>query len=162
MTEHHIRYDIDADGIGVITIDRPEKRNAMTYAMLGKFIGCVGEAGADDKVRVLVITGSGGAFCAGTDLADLATIPGETRGVRGRADAADELAEHGVGHRIAFLRPINGDHPDAVSVDVIANVMFGHGSCSCPSGAGATPSRRLCFAWSLAASGGVPHACFAA
>eukprot|EP01035_Chromulina_nebulosa_P003666 gene3666-biopygen3011 len=90
MTEHHIRYDVDADGIGIITIDRAEKRNAMTYAMLGKFIRCVGEAGADDRVRVLIITGSGGAFCAGTDLADLATIPGETRGVRGRADESEK------------------------------------------------------------------------
>ena len=85
MTEHHIRYAVDDDGIAVITIDRPEKRNAMTYAMLRAFTERVGEAGADDKVRVLIVTGAGGAFCAGTDLADLATVPGETRGVRGTA-----------------------------------------------------------------------------
>ena len=85
MTAHHIRYNVDSDGIATLTIDRAEKRNAMTYAMLGAFIQKVAEAGADDKVRVLIVTGSGGAFCAGTDLADLATIPGETRGVRGEA-----------------------------------------------------------------------------
>jgi enoyl-CoA hydratase len=85
MTAHHIRYDLDGDGIATITIDRPEKRNAMTYAMLAAFIGQVAEAGADDRVRVLIVTGGGGTFCAGTDLADLATIPGETRGVRGEA-----------------------------------------------------------------------------
>ncbi len=89
MTAHHIRYDVDADGIATLTIDRPDKRGAMTYAMLNAFIGKVGEAGADDKVRVLIVTGSGGAFCAGTDLADLATIPGETRGVRGGAHEGD-------------------------------------------------------------------------
>jgi enoyl-CoA hydratase len=54
--------------------------------MLRAFTERVGEAGADDKVRVLIVTGNGGAFCAGTDLADLATVPGETRGTRGRAD----------------------------------------------------------------------------
>ncbi len=86
MTAHHIRYEVDSDGIATLTIDRPEKRNAMTYAMLAAFTQRVGEAGADDKVRVLIVTGSGGAFCAGTDLADLSTIPGETRGTRGRAD----------------------------------------------------------------------------
>src|SRR5215469_7252122 len=85
MTEHHIRYAVDSDGIATLTIDRPEKRNAMTYAMLRAFTERVAEAGADDKVRVLIVTGSGGAFCAGTDLADLATVPGETRGVRGEA-----------------------------------------------------------------------------
>ena len=41
MTAHHIRFEVDDDGIGVITIDRPEKRNAMTYAMLGAFIEAV-------------------------------------------------------------------------------------------------------------------------
>jgi enoyl-CoA hydratase/carnithine racemase len=85
MTAHHIKYAVDADGIATLTIDRAEKRNAMTYAMLGAFIDKVAEAGADDAVRVLIVTGAGGSFCAGTDLADLATVPGETRGVRGTA-----------------------------------------------------------------------------
>jgi enoyl-CoA hydratase len=85
MTEHHIRFEVDDEGIGTITIDRPEKRNAMTYAMLGRFLGAVKEAGEDERVRVVIVTGSGGAFCAGTDLADLATVPGESRGTRGSA-----------------------------------------------------------------------------
>ena len=83
MTAHHIKYAVDDDGIATLTIDRAEKRNAMTYAMLHAFTDQVAAAGADDKVRVLIVTGAGGSFCAGTDLADLATIPGETRGVRG-------------------------------------------------------------------------------
>lgn len=89
MTEHHIKFEVDDEGIGQITIDRAEKRNAMTYAMLRRFIETVAEAGRDDRVRVLIITGSGGTFCAGTDLADLATVPGETRGVRGEASQTD-------------------------------------------------------------------------
>jgi enoyl-CoA hydratase/carnithine racemase len=89
MTAHHIRYEVDGDGIATLTIDRAEKRNAMTYAMLNAFIEKVGEAGGDEKVRVLIVTGSGGSFCAGTDLADLATVPGETRGVRGGAHEGD-------------------------------------------------------------------------
>jgi enoyl-CoA hydratase len=84
----HIRYEVEGH-IATITIDRPEKRNAMTYAMLGEFIATVGRAGADDDARVVIVTGSGGAFCAGTDLADLATVPGEDRGVRGGAEDHD-------------------------------------------------------------------------
>ena len=81
----HIRYHVDGK-VGVITIDRPEKRNAMTYAMLGEFIETVGRADDDPSTTVLVITGVPGAFCAGTDLADLATVPGEVRGLRGSAE----------------------------------------------------------------------------
>ena len=84
-----IRYEVDGEGIGTLTIDRPEKRNAMTYAMLGRFIATVRQAAQDDACRVLIVRGNGGAFCAGTDLADLASIPGETRGVRGEADEHD-------------------------------------------------------------------------
>jgi enoyl-CoA hydratase len=80
-----IRYQAE-DKVGVITIDRPEKRNAMTYAMLGEFIETVARADDDPDTVVLVITGVPGAFCAGTDLADLATVPGDTRGLRGSAD----------------------------------------------------------------------------
>jgi enoyl-CoA hydratase len=79
-----IRYHADGK-IGVVTIDRPEKRNAMTYAMLGQFIETVGRADDDPDTVAIVVTGVPGAFCAGTDLADLATVPGETRGLRGSA-----------------------------------------------------------------------------
>ena len=48
------------------------------------------EVAGRDPARVVILTGVPGAFCAGTDLADLATIPGETRGLRG--EASDERA----------------------------------------------------------------------
>jgi enoyl-CoA hydratase len=80
-----IRYHVEGK-VGVVTIDRPEKRNAMTYAMLGEFIETVGRADDDPDTVVIVVTGVPGAFCAGTDLADLATVPGETRGLRGSAE----------------------------------------------------------------------------
>jgi enoyl-CoA hydratase/carnithine racemase len=85
MTRQLIRYHVEGQ-VGVVTIDRPEKRNAMTYAMLGEFIETVGRADEDPASTVLLITGVPGAFCAGTDLADLATVPGEVRGLRGEAD----------------------------------------------------------------------------
>jgi len=84
----HIKLDLD-DGVATITIDRPEKKNAMTYAMLGEFIGTINGVAADKGVRVLIVTGVPGAFCAGTDLADLATVPGSDRGLRGGADDHD-------------------------------------------------------------------------
>jgi enoyl-CoA hydratase/carnithine racemase len=83
-----IRYDVD-DRVATITIDRPEKKGAMTYAMLGEFIETVHRAANDDAARVVIVTGAPGTFCAGTDLADLATVPGTERGVRGDAEQTD-------------------------------------------------------------------------
>ena len=80
-----ILYEV-RDHVATVTINRPEKRNAMTYQMLGDFIDTMVRAGSDDDVRVVILTGAGGAFCAGTDLADLSTIPGDQRGLRGSAE----------------------------------------------------------------------------
>jgi enoyl-CoA hydratase/carnithine racemase len=80
MPDSHIRYEVDDDGIAVITIDRPEKRNAMTYAILRDFHDTVAAAGDDDRARVVILTGTGGAFCAGTDLSDLSDTPTDERG----------------------------------------------------------------------------------
>ena len=55
-----IRYAVE-DGIGTVTIDRPEKRNAMTFAMLGSFIETLHRAGTDADARVVIITGVPGA-----------------------------------------------------------------------------------------------------
>ncbi len=74
--------------MATVTIDRPEKRNAMTFAVLAEFEEAIRTAGSDDAVRAVVVTGAGGAFCAGTDLADLAETPGDERLGRRRARSA--------------------------------------------------------------------------
>jgi 2-(1,2-epoxy-1,2-dihydrophenyl)acetyl-CoA isomerase len=79
----HIRYEVD-DRVATVTIDRPEKRNAMTYAILAEFHEAIHRAGSDEGVGAVVLTGAGGAFCAGTDLADLAETPEDQRSGRGR------------------------------------------------------------------------------
>ena len=142
MTAHHIRYDVDSDGIATLTIDRAEKRNAMTYAMLGAFIGKVAEAGADDRVRVLIVTGSGGSFCAGTDLADLATIPGETRGVRGEAHESGKWWP-----LVACPKPVIG------AIDGYAVGMGAEFSSQCDV---RIITDRARFAWNFAHRGLVP------
>jgi enoyl-CoA hydratase/carnithine racemase len=77
-----IEYAV-TDGVAVVTINRPEKRNAMSYVTLGKFHQAITRAGEESGARAVVITGAGGAFCAGTDLTDLATIAPADRGALG-------------------------------------------------------------------------------
>lgn len=79
-----IRYEI-VDRVATVTIDRPDKRNAMTFADLADFESAVVRAGEDDGVAAVVITGAGGAFCAGTDLTDLAATPEGERSGGGHA-----------------------------------------------------------------------------
>ena len=66
-------------GVGTITIDRPEKKNAMTYAMLGELGAAFTSAAEDPEVRAVVLTGVPGSFCAGTDLSDLDATPEDER-----------------------------------------------------------------------------------
>jgi 2-(1,2-epoxy-1,2-dihydrophenyl)acetyl-CoA isomerase len=63
-----IRYEVGADQVGRITLDRPEAKNALTIEMRDGIVDAVRSARADDEVRALLITGEGDAFCAGMDL----------------------------------------------------------------------------------------------
>lgn len=84
-----ITYDV-AEGIGTIRIDRPEKRNAVTDAMLRELWAAFDEASTDDAARAILFTGVPGACCAGTDLSDLSGTPEDERqggGGRGSASA---------------------------------------------------------------------------
>ena len=70
------------DGVQVITIDRPEARNALTRAVAEGVAAAVDELDADDELRVGVLTGAGGTFSAGMDLK--AFLRGETPAIQGR------------------------------------------------------------------------------
>jgi enoyl-CoA hydratase/carnithine racemase len=70
------------DAVAVLTIDRPDKRNAMTAGMWAALPGVLAGLAADRSVRALVVTGAGPSFCAGADITDLLGGP----------DAADPMA----------------------------------------------------------------------
>ena len=69
MSADLIRYEIDG-GVGLITLNRPEKHNAVTSEMLRSLLNAITDAAADDDVRAVLITGAGTAFCVGQDLSD--------------------------------------------------------------------------------------------
>jgi enoyl-CoA hydratase/carnithine racemase len=67
MERKHTRYEVDR-GVGVLTLNRPDRLNAFTNTMLAEMIETFQEASRDDDVRAVVVTGAGKAFCAGADL----------------------------------------------------------------------------------------------
>ena len=72
MTCKHIGYDL-AGRILTITLDRPEALNAWTYPMLQEFHDALRRGNEDDEVGAVIVTGSGRAFSAGSDLSTIHT-----------------------------------------------------------------------------------------
>jgi enoyl-CoA hydratase/carnithine racemase len=85
VTEH-VKTGI-ADGVLKITLQRPEKKNALTGAMYNALSDALNKAEVDPSVRVILFQGDGDSFTAGNDLADFAS---QARG----ESAVDSPAHH--------------------------------------------------------------------
>lgn len=72
----------DQDGILIVTINRPEAKNAMTKAAAEGIAAAMDRLDSEDGLRVAIITGAGGTFCSGMDLKGF--LRGETPSVPGR------------------------------------------------------------------------------
>jgi enoyl-CoA hydratase len=85
--------DVDRrDGVALLTLNRPEKRNALSLELRELFARAVDDIARDDELSCLVITGAGSAFCSGMDT-------GEFGGDREQRERIVELS-------IAFFRAI--------------------------------------------------------
>ena len=73
MTDLFVLSSTD-NGIGRIVLNRPDKRNALTHAMMMAILDALDGFGRDDAVRVVVLSAAGTSFCSGVDLADMQTV----------------------------------------------------------------------------------------
>jgi enoyl-CoA hydratase len=64
------------DRVAVLTLDDPERRNALTAGLVEEIVAAVGELEGDDGVGALVVTGAPPAFCSGADVGSLAAMSG--------------------------------------------------------------------------------------
>jgi enoyl-CoA hydratase/carnithine racemase len=69
-----LRVALGDDGIAVLTLDRPEKRNALTSAMWGALPELLRQLAAEPGLRALLLTGAGGTFSAGADIGELSVL----------------------------------------------------------------------------------------
>src|SRR5689334_18318845 len=66
----HLRLEV-AEGIATITLDRPERKNPLTFDSYAELSRLFRDAVQDDAVRAFVITGAGGNFCSGGDVHEI-------------------------------------------------------------------------------------------
>jgi enoyl-CoA hydratase/carnithine racemase len=83
MSYDTILFDVDADGVATLTLNRPEKRNAWNRHMGMEIRAALRDADARDDVRAIVVTGAGKDFCVGADLEGAGTVFDEARTERG-------------------------------------------------------------------------------
>jgi enoyl-CoA hydratase/carnithine racemase len=91
MTEH-VRTE-NSNGVLVLTLARPDKKNALTDAMYGKLADTIEGAETDPSVRVLLIRGEGDMFTAGNDVGEFAAVAtGKSEGSRNVIRFIESLA----------------------------------------------------------------------
>ncbi|MES9604813.1 enoyl-CoA hydratase-related protein [Actinomadura sp. NPDC000929] len=78
MDVRGLRVTFPAEGIALLELDRPHRRNALDRALLDGLPGVLTGLDGDAAVRALVVTGRGGAFCAGGDLDAIGDLGNET------------------------------------------------------------------------------------
>ena len=91
MTVETLLYDV-ADGVATLTLNRPERLNAVNTTSINDLVAAFDAADADDAVRAVIVTGAGRAFCAG---ADLGRGGGTFAGGSGRAERPEEHRDGG-------------------------------------------------------------------
>jgi enoyl-CoA hydratase len=82
MTFVHVDPAADAEGVAVVTVSDPDRRNALTPPMIAELIAAFDRLEADASVGAVVLTGAPPAFCAGADLSHLGSGPSD-QGLRG-------------------------------------------------------------------------------
>jgi enoyl-CoA hydratase/carnithine racemase len=93
------------DGVATVTLNRPEKRNAMSSALLRGLRTAFDELDEDARVRVVVVRGAGRAFCSGMDLREM----GERRGAADPENGVTEILLRVERSRHPTIAMVHGD-----------------------------------------------------
>jgi enoyl-CoA hydratase/carnithine racemase len=95
-TSNELLVDV-ADHVATVTLNRPERLNAITATLTAALRQAMSELGRDDAVRAIVLTGAGRGFCAG---ADMALLQGLTQGGAIPQAMANDPVDAGAGHEL--------------------------------------------------------------
>lgn len=91
----HLRVEEARPQVALVTLDRPERLNALSWALVDELHDALNAIGRDNSLRAVVLTGAGRAFCAGLDLTEqtgstmAAGLEGPAAGMRSQEHIAD-------------------------------------------------------------------------
>ena len=141
--------DVHAEGgIATVTLNRPEKRNAMSDDMRSELIGVLEELAADRAVRALVLTGAGKGFCAGGDVAGMQRRMEAPQGEVGFNGWARQQRVH---HCVALLHTM--PKPTIAAVNGAASGLGADTALACDF---VMVSAAASFTWSYISRGLIP------
>lgn len=113
MPEQKVLYEI-AEGVGKITLNRPEKRNALDRELVAQLKDAINSSAANAACHVVLITGAGTDFCSGADLAALEKT--------GQADILDNMSD---ARQTADLFLLMRNHPRPIIAAVHGRALAG-------------------------------------
>jgi acetyl-CoA acetyltransferase len=133
-----VKIETPRPGIALVTLDRPERMNAMAFDVMVPLREALEQLSFDNTVRVVVLTGAGEGFCSGADLVDPGylpifdglTVPGKyaliaQRWMHRHGGSAEDLAAVAVAARAHAARQATAPKRDPLSIEaVLASPMI--------------------------------------
>jgi enoyl-CoA hydratase/carnithine racemase len=101
-----VLYEVRDSGVAILTLNRPERMNGWGGGLAAGFYAGLDRAEADPRVRAVVITGNGRAFCAGADMGDLSSIGSATVDSAGEADLSAMVGERHAFFLTTLRKPV--------------------------------------------------------
>ena len=81
MPYSHILFQVEESGIALLTVNRPQKLNALSSAVIAELADAFGRVAGDPAIRAAIVTGAGEkAFVAGADIGELAALSARAQG----------------------------------------------------------------------------------
>lgn len=103
-----LRTERPADGVALLTLDRPERRNALSTAMRQEANGVLADLADDQDLRALVVTGAGTVFCAGFDLGEFESAMADPSAMAELWASSDEWHRRWHGFPVPTIAAVNG------------------------------------------------------
>ena len=97
----HLTYEV-VGTTAIVTMNRPEAKNALSVAMLVGLVDAWAEIESNDEIRCAILTGAGGTFCSGMDLKSMSSP--ESEKYRERREAGQRHWNRVVVHQIHAIR----------------------------------------------------------